>query len=44
MISRRDFLRRVSAAVAAAGAIPPLLTWAIDDSSLQIPGEEGGRD
>jgi sulfite oxidase len=41
MISRRDFLKRVSGAVAAAGAISPLLTWATDDSSLQIPGEEG---
>jgi len=41
MISRRDFLKRVSGAVATAGAIPPLLTWATDDSSPQIPGEEG---
>ena len=41
MISRRDFVRQVSAAVVAASAIPPLLTWATDDSSLQIPGEEG---
>ena len=41
MISRRDFLKRVSGAMAAAGAIPPLLTWATDDASPQIPGEEG---
>ncbi len=27
--------------MAAAGAIPPLLTWATDDASPQIPGEEG---
>jgi sulfite oxidase len=41
MISRRDFLRGVSGAVAAAGAIHPLLTWAADDSAVVIPGEEG---
>jgi sulfite oxidase len=42
MISRRDFLKGVSAAVVASGAaIPPLLTWATDDSSLELPGEEG---
>jgi DMSO/TMAO reductase YedYZ molybdopterin-dependent catalytic subunit len=41
MISRRDFLRRVSGAVAAAGAIHPLLSWAADDSAVVIPGEEG---
>lgn len=39
MISRRDFLKRVSITLAAARAVP--LTWAADDSSLQIPGEEG---
>jgi sulfite oxidase len=41
MISRRAFLKGVSGAVAAAGAIPPLLTWATDDTSLPLPGEEG---
>jgi sulfite oxidase len=41
MISRRDFLRGVSGAVVAAGAIHPLLTWAADDSAVVIPGEEG---
>jgi sulfite oxidase len=41
MISRRDFLRGVSGAFAAAGAIHPLLTWAADDSPVVVPGEEG---
>src|SRR6202140_5479363 len=40
MISRRDFLRQVSGSIAAAGAIPPVLTWATADSAVQIPGEE----
>ena len=40
MISRRDFLKQVSGSIAAAGAIPSLLTWATADSSPQIPGEE----
>ena len=40
MISRRDFLRQVSGSIAAAGAIPPLLSWATADSAVQIPGEE----
>ncbi|MGO9125860.1 MAG: sulfite oxidase [Terriglobales bacterium] len=41
MISRRDFLRGVSGAVAAAGAIHPLLTWAGGDSPVVVPGKEG---
>jgi sulfite oxidase len=41
MISRRNFLKGVSGAIAAASAIPPLLTWATDDASVAIPGEEG---
>ena len=41
MISRRDFLWRVSGAVAAAGAIHPWLIWAADDSTIAIPGKEG---
>ena len=41
MISRRDFLKQVSGSIAAAGAIPPLLTWATADSVVEIPGEEG---
>jgi DMSO/TMAO reductase YedYZ molybdopterin-dependent catalytic subunit len=41
MISRRDFVKAVSVAVAAAGAVHPLLTWAADRSPVVIPGEEG---
>src|ERR1022692_4807623 len=41
MISRRNFLKGESGAIAAASAIPPLLTWATDDASVAIPGEEG---
>jgi DMSO/TMAO reductase YedYZ molybdopterin-dependent catalytic subunit len=41
MISRRDFLKAASGAVAAAGAVYPLLTWAANDSPVVIPGEEG---
>src|SRR5579863_7135825 len=41
MISRRDFVKAVSGAVAAAGAVHPLLTWAADQSPVVIPGEEG---
>jgi sulfite oxidase len=41
MISRRNFLKGVSGAVAAAGAVHPLLTWAAADSPVVIPGEEG---
>jgi sulfite oxidase len=37
MISRRDFLKAVSAAV----AIPPRLSWPGDDWSPEIAGEEG---
>jgi DMSO/TMAO reductase YedYZ molybdopterin-dependent catalytic subunit len=40
MISRRDFLKQVSGAMAAAGAVPPLLTWAAAVSRVEIPGEE----
>jgi sulfite oxidase len=40
MISRRDFLKQVSGAMAAAGAVPPLLTWASAGSRVEIPGEE----
>jgi sulfite oxidase len=40
MISRRDFLKQVSGAMAAAGAVPPLLTWAAAGSRVEIPGEE----
>ncbi|MBZ5705200.1 MAG: sulfite oxidase [Acidobacteriia bacterium] len=40
MISRRDFLKNTSAALAAAGAIHPLLSWAADDSVV-VPGKDG---
>ncbi len=40
MISRRDFVKAVSGAVAAAGVAHPLLTWAASDSPVLIPGEE----
>jgi len=39
MISRRDFLKAVSAAAAAAGTIRPLLSWVED--SVSVPGKEG---
>jgi sulfite oxidase len=41
MISRRDFLKGVSGAVAVAGAIHPVLTWASDDSLVVVPGKDG---
>ena len=41
MISRRSFLKGVSGAVAAAGAIHPLLTWAAENAPVIIPGEDG---
>ncbi|MFZ0286690.1 MAG: sulfite oxidase [Terriglobales bacterium] len=41
MISRRDFLKGVSGAAAAAAAIHPLMAWAADGSQLAIPGEDG---
>ena len=41
MISRRNFLKGVSGAAAAAGAIHPLLTWASDNSAVVIPGKDG---
>jgi len=41
MVSRRNFLRGVSAAALAGSAVHPLLTWAADETSLTIPGKEG---
>src|SRR5580704_5957802 len=41
MISRRSFLKGVSGAVAAAGAIHPLLNWAAEDAPVVLPGEDG---
>lgn len=38
MISRRDFLKAVSATAAAAGTIHPLLSWAED--AVSVPGKE----
>jgi sulfite oxidase len=40
MITRRNFILGTSAALAAAGAIHPLLTWA-DSSATPVPGEDG---
>jgi sulfite oxidase len=40
MISRRDFMKAASAAIAAAGAIHPLLSWATNDS-VTVPGKDG---
>ena len=42
MNSRRDFLKRISAAALAAGAVPSILTWAFpQEQSFDIPGEDG---
>ncbi len=41
MISRRNFLRSVSAAAFAGSIVHPLLNWAADEPSLAIPGKEG---
>ena len=42
MNSRRDFLRQMSWTVLAAGAAPPLLSWATPQRGrLEIPGEDG---
>jgi sulfite oxidase len=42
MNSRRDFLKHISAAALAAGAIPSILTWALpQEQSFDIPGEDG---
>lgn len=40
MISRRDFLKSTSAALAGAGVMHPLLSWATDDSVV-VPGKDG---
>jgi DMSO/TMAO reductase YedYZ molybdopterin-dependent catalytic subunit len=39
MISRRDFLKSTSAALAGAGVMHPLLSWATDDSVV-VPGKD----
>ena len=41
MISRRDFLQRVSGAMVAAAASYPLLSWAADNAEVLVPGKEG---
>jgi sulfite oxidase len=42
MSSRREFLKQVSAAALAAGAVPPLLTWAFPrGQQVPFPGEDG---
>src|SRR5271170_4239267 len=40
MISRRNFLRTTSGALATAGALHPLLSWATNDQNPEIPGED----
>lgn len=40
MISRRDFLKSTSAALAGAGVMHPLLSWATDDRVV-VPGKDG---
>jgi sulfite oxidase len=42
MTSRRDFLKGLSLALAATGAVHPLLAWGGETSNLQrVPGKEG---
>lgn len=40
MISRRNFIRTASSALAVASAVPSILSWAADDQPLAIPGED----
>ena len=41
MQSRRNFLKRISAAALAAGATPTLLSWALPQQAVDFPGEDG---
>ncbi len=42
MNSRRNFLKQISAAALAAGAAPPILSWALPQAqSVDFPGEDG---
>jgi len=41
MASRRDFLKTMSAAAMAAGAVHPLLSWAADEGAIRVPGKDG---
>lgn len=40
MISRRDFLLTTSGALAAAGALHPLLAWTVDNPGIEVPGKD----
>src|SRR6266436_2442025 len=42
MNSRRKFVKQISAAALAAGAIPSILSWALPQpQSVEFPGEDG---
>jgi len=42
MRSRRDFLKQISGAALAAGAVPAALTWALAPAQgVEVPGEDG---
>jgi len=41
MNSRRDFLKTASAAALTAGTAHPLLSWAVDQSAIAVPGKDG---
>ena len=44
MTSRREFLKKVSGAALAAGAVPSMLTWALpfpQGPAVDMPGEDG---
>ena len=43
MNSRRNFLKQMSGAALAVGAVPPLLSWTIVDQggAIELPGEDG---
>ena len=41
MIPRRDFVKGLFAAIAGAGVVRPMLSWAIGQQGLYIPDEEG---
>jgi sulfite oxidase len=41
MTSRRNFLKHISAAAVATTAMPRMLTWALPQQSIDLPGEDG---
>src|SRR5438270_13206914 len=41
MISRRDFLKDASLALAGAGAVPSVLSWAAEQTGPPLPGKGG---